>query len=44
VPGAPTAAAISISGPAGRVTEAATATMVPVLRQVAADLSRALTT
>jgi IclR family acetate operon transcriptional repressor len=44
VPGAPTATAISVSGPAGRVTEAATATMVPVLRQVAADLSRALAT
>jgi IclR family acetate operon transcriptional repressor len=42
VPGAPTAAALSISGPAGRVTEAATATIVPVLRQVAAELSRAL--
>jgi IclR family transcriptional regulator, acetate operon repressor len=44
VPDAPTAAAISISGPTGRVTEAATRRMVPVLQQVAGDLSAALAT
>ncbi|WP_335979642.1 MULTISPECIES: IclR family transcriptional regulator [Streptomycetaceae] len=44
VPGAPTATAISISGPAGRVTEAATAAIVPVLRDVAGKLALALTT
>lgn len=43
VPDSPTAAAISISGPAGRVTEAATGTIVPVLQEVALALSRALT-
>ncbi|MER7489030.1 IclR family transcriptional regulator [Streptomyces sp. NPDC126497] len=43
VPGSPTAAAISISGPSGRVTESATERIVPVLRQVAEDLSEALT-
>ncbi|GAA2248454.1 IclR family transcriptional regulator [Streptomyces ruber] len=42
VPGSPTAAAISISGPAGRVTDAATERIVPVLRQVAAELSETL--
>ncbi|GGV72191.1 MULTISPECIES: IclR family transcriptional regulator [Streptomyces] len=42
IPDSPTAAAISISGPAGRVTEAATAHIVPVLQQVAKELSRAL--
>ncbi|MFF4016479.1 IclR family transcriptional regulator [Streptomyces sp. NPDC001843] len=42
VPGSPTATAVSISGPAGRVTEAATERIVPVLRQVAAELSRSL--
>ena len=42
VPDSPTAAAISISGPAGRVTEAATERIVPVLQQVAAELSEAL--
>jgi IclR family acetate operon transcriptional repressor len=42
IPGSPTAAAISISGPAGRVTEAATAHIVPVLQQVAKELSQAL--
>jgi len=42
VPGSPTAAAISISGPAGRVTEAATEQIVPVLQQVAAELSQTL--
>ncbi|ARZ67085.1 IclR family transcriptional regulator [Streptomyces sp. HU2014] len=39
VPNAPTAAAISISGPAGRVTDAATERIVPLLQQVAAELS-----
>lgn len=42
VPDAPTAAAISISGPAGRVTEAATERIVPVLQQIAGELSTAL--
>ncbi|MDX3096592.1 IclR family transcriptional regulator [Streptomyces sp. ME01-24h] len=42
VPGSPTAAAISISGPAGRVTEAATEKIVPVLQGVARQLSSAL--
>jgi IclR family acetate operon transcriptional repressor len=42
VPDSPTAAAISISGPAGRVTDAATEKIVPVLRQVATDLSATL--
>ncbi|AXK31302.1 IclR family transcriptional regulator [Streptomyces armeniacus] len=44
VPDSPSAAAISISGPAGRVTEAATDKFVPVLREVAEDLSKALAT
>lgn len=44
VPDSPTAAAISISGPAGRVTEAATDRIVPLLQQVAAELSEALLT
>ena len=44
VPDSPTAAAISISGPAGRVTEAATDRIVPLLQQVAAELSQALLT
>jgi IclR family acetate operon transcriptional repressor len=39
VPDSPTAAAISVSGPAGRVTDAATEKMVPLLREVARDLS-----
>ncbi|CAL9379592.1 IclR family transcriptional regulator [Streptomyces sp. enrichment culture] len=43
VPDSPTAAAISISGPAGRVTESATERIVPVLQQVAAELSEVLT-
>jgi IclR family acetate operon transcriptional repressor len=43
IPGSPTAAAISISGPAGRVTEAATEKIVPVLQEVARDLSAVLT-
>lgn len=42
VPGSPTPAALSISGPAGRVTEAATERIVPVLREAASELSRAL--
>ncbi|MCX5600526.1 IclR family transcriptional regulator [Streptomyces phaeochromogenes] len=42
VPNSPTAAAISISGPAGRVTETATERIVPVLQQVAVELSEAL--
>ncbi|AGI86968.1 IclR family transcriptional regulator [Streptomyces albidoflavus] len=42
VPDSPTAAALSISGPAGRVTEEAVATIVPVLQQVAAELSAEL--
>jgi IclR family acetate operon transcriptional repressor len=42
VPDSPTAAAISISGPAGRVTEAATDKIIPILHQVARDLSAAL--
>ncbi|MEW2549982.1 IclR family transcriptional regulator [Streptomyces sp. NPDC047002] len=42
IPGSPTAAAISISGPAGRVTEAATDRIVPVLKEVAAALSEVL--
>lgn len=43
VPGAPTAAAISVSGPAGRLTDAATEKIVPLLHEVAQDLSAALT-
>jgi IclR family acetate operon transcriptional repressor len=42
VPDSPTAAAISISGPAGRVTEAATDKIVPMLQQVATELSQVL--
>jgi IclR family acetate operon transcriptional repressor len=42
VPDAPTAAAISISGPAGRVTESATERIVPVLQEIARELSEAL--
>ncbi|MFI9719839.1 IclR family transcriptional regulator [Streptomyces sp. NPDC052396] len=42
VPDAPTSAAISISGPAGRVTEEAAEKIVPLLKQVAAELSVAL--
>ncbi|MEU4209381.1 IclR family transcriptional regulator [Streptomyces sp. NPDC026206] len=42
VPDSPTSAAISVSGPAGRVTEAATDLIVPLLREVAAQLSAAL--
>jgi IclR family acetate operon transcriptional repressor len=43
VPDSPTAAAISISGPAGRLTETAKERIVPVLQQVAKELSQALT-
>ncbi len=42
VPDSPTSAAISISGPAGRVTDAATEKIVPLLQEVAAELSLAL--
>ncbi|GLF97972.1 IclR family transcriptional regulator [Streptomyces yaizuensis] len=42
VPESPTAAAVSISGPAGRVTEAATASIVPVLQEVALALAAEL--
>ncbi len=42
VPDSPTSAAISISGPAGRVTEAATERIVPILQQTAKELSEAL--
>ncbi|OEV03065.1 IclR family transcriptional regulator [Streptomyces nanshensis] len=42
VPDSPTAAAISISGPAGRVTEAATEKFVPLMHEVAEQLSKAL--
>jgi len=42
VPDSPTSAAISISGPAGRVTDAATDKFVPLMHEVAADLSAAL--
>lgn len=42
VPDSPTSAAISISGPAGRVTDAATDKFVPLLHEVAVDLSAAL--
>ncbi|GAA2929816.1 hypothetical protein GCM10020221_27060 [Streptomyces thioluteus] len=44
VPDSPTAAAISISGPAGRVTEEATERIVPLLKEIAAELSAALAT
>ncbi|MQY14561.1 Transcriptional repressor IclR [Streptomyces sp. RB5] len=42
VPDAPTRAALSVSGPAGRVTDATTERIVPVLQQVARELSRSL--
>ncbi|WP_173405747.1 MULTISPECIES: IclR family transcriptional regulator [Streptomycetaceae] len=42
VPDSPTAAAISISGPAGRVTESAQDKIIPVLQDVARQLSAAL--
>ncbi|MFE7130459.1 IclR family transcriptional regulator [Streptomyces sp. NPDC057638] len=42
VPDSPTAAAISISGPAGRVTDEATERIVPILQEVARELSSSL--
>lgn len=42
IPGSPTPAAISISGPAGRVTDATTDRIVPVLQEVARALSEVL--
>ena len=42
VPDSPTPAAISVSGPAGRVTDEAVEKMVPLLQEVARDLSAAL--
>jgi IclR family acetate operon transcriptional repressor len=39
VPNSPTAAAISISGPAGRVTEEVTEKIVPILQGIAQELS-----
>ncbi|MFH8410304.1 IclR family transcriptional regulator [Streptomyces sp. NPDC018019] len=42
VPDSPTAAAISISGPTGRVTEASIDKIVPVLQEIAGELSVAL--
>ncbi|GAA0899869.1 MULTISPECIES: IclR family transcriptional regulator [Streptomyces violaceusniger group] len=42
VPDSPAPAAISISGPAGRVTDEATERIVPILKEVAAELSDAL--
>ena len=42
VPDSPTSAAVSISGPAGRVTDEATRDIVPILKEVAAELSTAL--
>lgn len=43
VPDSPTAAAISVSGPAGRLTESAQAMIIPVLQDVARKLSATLT-
>ncbi|HYS35446.1 MAG TPA: IclR family transcriptional regulator [Pseudonocardiaceae bacterium] len=43
VPGAPTGAAISISGPATRMSRIAVAEVVPLMHQVAANLARELT-
>ncbi|MBU7600538.1 IclR family transcriptional regulator [Streptomyces sp. P38-E01] len=42
IPDSPTAAAISVSGPAGRVTDPATEKIVPLLQDVARELSVAL--
>lgn len=42
VPDAPGPAAVSISGPAGRLTEEATDKFVPLLHEVASELSAAL--
>ncbi|WP_243791611.1 IclR family transcriptional regulator [Saccharopolyspora gloriosae] len=44
VPGAPAGAAISISGPEGRMTRLGTETIVPVMRRLAKDLSAELKT
>jgi IclR family acetate operon transcriptional repressor len=40
IPNAPAMAAVSVSGPQARMTEAAIKTIVPALQRVAADLSR----
>ncbi|WP_330460610.1 IclR family transcriptional regulator [Streptomyces sp. NBC_00820] len=42
VPDSPTAAAVSVSGPAGRLTDATTARSVAALQRVALELSRTL--
>ncbi|MBL1067005.1 IclR family transcriptional regulator [Streptomyces sp. 7-21] len=42
VPGSPTPAAISVSGPSGRVTDAATEKTVPLLQEVAKELAATL--
>ncbi|NJQ06803.1 IclR family transcriptional regulator [Streptomyces lonarensis] len=42
VPDSPTPAAISVSGPAGRITDESTATIVPLLQEVARDLASSL--
>lgn len=42
VPGAPAPAAVSVSGPSGRLTEAATEKIVPLLHEVARDISASL--
>jgi IclR family acetate operon transcriptional repressor len=42
VPGSPTTAALSVSGPSGRMTDAAAERIVPVLQQAAKELSQAL--
>ncbi|MCC2276840.1 IclR family transcriptional regulator [Streptomyces sp. ET3-23] len=42
VPDSPTAAAVSVSGPAGRVTDEATEMIVPLLKRVAAELAAEL--
>lgn len=42
IPHSPTSAAISISGPAGRVTDSATEKIVPLLQEVAGELSAVL--
>ncbi|GAA3868105.1 IclR family transcriptional regulator [Streptomyces sedi] len=44
LPHAPTAAAISVSGPAGRLTDEAVEKLAPLLREVAAELGAALAT
>ncbi|NJP65116.1 IclR family transcriptional regulator domain-containing protein [Streptomyces spiramenti] len=42
VPDSPTPAAISVSGPAGRITDESTTTIVPLLQEVARDLAASL--